>query len=351
MTSKNILHIAAVVIGLTPAAVTAQSAGETIENLRVTLNDGSVVRHNLANINEISFESSQRDFALLVRPANGDESVYESIPTLFRCDNKDIASFGLGNAKAASPADLRNGAYGIRINIPTSLFNTTATLEQIGTGAIELYNYDGGAMVSRSKDFAEATVTTITDGNNMSLLLKALMTNGTEVIADYTGDVTTATSLAEMALTAMEIPNKISWFNADSDLFDESEILSVSYSEITSGMFRGYHSFTFTLSKPANGTSYYQVYFKTDVAGQRHDVTEVANNTFLFSYGNNWLSGPNSSYSVCQEGSFLINCNPNDPLAPIIIDLDLRNKFISPYDDTQSLKGDGSRLRLHYITQ
>lgn len=349
MTAKNILIIAAGLMMSLPAAINAQNINETIENLRLTLNDGSVVRHNLERVKEISFESSQREFALLIRPASGEEAVYDSIPALFRLDEGATVSLGLGNARANAPADLRNGAYGLRINLPAALLNTEATLQQLGAGAIEIYTYDGGAMTSRSKDFVDATLTTATNGNELALLLKATMSNGTKVIAEYNGEVTEATSLNEMALTAMEIPNKISWFNADRDLTDESEILSASYAEVTSGMFKGYHSFTFTLSKPAHGTNFYKVYFKMDVVGQRYDVTEVPSNTFLFTYDNNWLSGPNYSYSMCQNGSFLINCDPGNPLVPVVIDIDLYNLFISPYDDSQTVKGDGSRVRIHYI--
>lgn len=192
-------------IALTTAAVSLGAVADD-EIMIVTLSDGTTVEYNVAQVSKVNFEIRETvPAAFTVTPADGETIEFQTIPTIFRqapTDDSQPTMFGFGTVEAATPANLINGEYGVKLGVSAvKLYAGEFDLaENPDSYTLALGTYEDGKLIDLQDVVTAGTLSTKINNKTrkVTISLNATFKNGTVITAEYEGIPETTETIDEM---------------------------------------------------------------------------------------------------------------------------------------------------------
>lgn len=290
---------------------------EVTETMTVELNDGTSQVFNVADLNKVSFNTTEKVIALNVTTPTGENDFQSAtLSSMFRyspADNDQQVQFFFGTeTDAADFASLANGSYMFRINCPLSaLYQGEVSLTD---SSVELlaYQYTEGEITATLDEVTEGTLSTARNTKGVvTLELNAAFADGTTVRASYQGTPTDIDSIEDLFPSGnAELPNELKYYGYDGDVQVTSAISGVSLAPATGGPFKsaGWNRLKFTLDNSSAKECYIDI--DPNAAWGVFDFNASNTASVYFCYGGIQVAnGANSNYaSVGTKGSVeLIN--------------------------------------------
>ena len=343
--NKLIISAAALV-----CAAQAFAFVEKTEQMTVVKADGTTVVFDVADLDQVTFDEVETDYAYYVAPATGSALKLTAVPTVFRMSPAEVGNpyvFGISSVAAETPADARQGEYAIELAVGSSVMNTSGVdLSDKSNVVVTLYHYTDGKVDNVWEAQTSGTLTTAVNSKTqvVTLNLEADFEDGTFVSVSFNGKVTNVDDLVGLN-PPFEYINQGQYLNQDGNPQGLFDVESLTYTANQRYHGNSYdHKFTFNLS---NGRECF-IYVTNDLVNAGEiDVDTLDANKFEFRYENIQVASKGTQYANgAKEGK--INIVKNDD-GSYKIDITMTNKYYyTSYFGETSVMGDPQYVIINF---
>lgn len=324
------------------------SSAKDIETMVVTLADGSKQTFYVEDVTDIRFSVETISYAFSVTPNGGEETGYETIPSVFRvnpAETGQATEFGFGTVQADDPSGLTAGEYGLWLTVSAAkLYQGEFDLaENPNSYTLRLLKYADSAVESINDKVTSGTISTSRNvkTGNVTLQISAVFSDGTIVTADWTGKPTDIESLEGMN-PAHVYGNEFYYYSDYEGDPITANITSVSMTTNT----KNQRVFKFTLDQTLSGGTPEIRILESLIGSGEIELASATQGDFEIRYGGIQLAAPETYRNVPNNGVMNVVEN-SDGTYEIFIEV--INSYTTDWGyGTPSTGGDRQKILINY---